>query len=73
MSNRTNAFLVVLDEPTHEDDAEPILAAIRQLRGVISVAPVESDCLTERIAEARVRRELGEKLFAVLYPKLAKE
>ena len=57
------------DETAEEDDAEALIGAIRMLRGVLKVAPhvVEAGDWT---AEERVRRELGEKLRAVLHPKV---
>jgi hypothetical protein len=53
MSNRITAFLVTLEEPIHEDDAEITLAAIRQLRGVLDVQPVVGNALGEQAAVTR--------------------
>lgn len=69
MSTNINGFLVVLEHEQHEDAAAPVLLAIRQLRGVLSVEQVAADYLTDSIAESRVRRELSERLWAVLHPK----
>lgn len=68
MTDRLNALTVVLDRDIRVDDAEPLIAAIRQLRGVLSVELHVSD-LEDSIAQTRVRRELGEKLIAIVYPK----
>lgn len=67
MTDRYNALTVVLDRDIREDDAESILAAIRMVRGVLSVTPHVSD-FTTHIAEQRVRNELGTKILAILYP-----
>ena len=67
MTDRFNSLTVVLDRDIREDDAEALLNAIRQLRGVLSVTGNVSD-VGSHIAEERVRRELGDKLWEVLYP-----
>ena len=38
MTDRYNALIVVLEGNVRDDDAEPLLAAIRQLCGVLSVS-----------------------------------
>lgn len=43
MTDRLNAVIVVFDTPIRDDDAQPIIDAIRQLRGVLTVAPVVAD------------------------------
>lgn len=53
MTDRHTAYLVTLDEPIREDDAKPVLDAIRQIRGVAAVVPVIHDLLTEQAATAR--------------------
>lgn len=68
MTDRFNALTVVLDHDIRDDDAEPLIAAIMQLRGVLSVAGNVSD-LSAHLAHERARRELGEQLWRVLYPK----
>lgn len=68
MTDRFNALTVVLERDIREDDAEPLIAAIRQLRGVLSVEPHVSN-LSDLIAESRVRREIGERLVTIVYPK----
>ena len=68
MTDRYNALTVVLEKDIRSDDAEAILNAIRQLRGVLSVNGNVAD-MNSHIAEERARRELGEKLWLVLYPK----
>lgn len=67
MTKRLSGFVVVLNEDLREDDAQATLDAIRQLRGVIDVRPVEAD-IDMIVAASRVRSDLIEKLFAVLRP-----
>lgn len=69
MSNRVVAFIVALEEPTHEEDAEAIAAAIRQLRGVARVSPKVANYAYWSAREA-TRFELIEQLRGVLYPGL---
>lgn len=68
MTTRLKGFTVVLEEDMRDDDAEPLRLAIAQMRGVLSVAPVEKD-IDDYFAMERVRRELGMKLWEILYPK----
>jgi hypothetical protein len=68
MTDRYNALTVVLEKDIRDDDAEVLLAAIRQLRGVLSVSGNVAEPI-DYIAQQRARHELGEKLWHVLYPK----
>lgn len=68
MTTRLKGFTVVLEKDMREDDAEPLRLAIAQMRGVLSVAPVEA-CGNDFFATHRVRSELGTKLWEILYPK----
>jgi len=67
VTDRVNGFTVVLEQDMREDDVAQIMAAVLQLRGVLTITSqvVTSDTL---VAYARARRELGEKLLAVVYP-----
>lgn len=71
MTDRYNAFIVVLDHDIRSDDAETIINAIKQIRGVLSVKPKVTD-MASVIAEERVRADLSAKLWEVLYPKSGK-
>lgn len=66
MTTRHSGYLVVLAEDLREDDAQPLLDAIRLLRGVASVQPIENECGTQAISDSRVRSELAQKLYEVL-------
>lgn len=67
MTDRFNTITVVLEKEMRDDDAAAIIAAIRQIRGVLDAKGNVSD-MTEWMAQSRARRELGEKLLAILYP-----
>lgn len=69
MTNRINTLIVALEDDYREDDIQDLIRAIKLLSGVLDVKigkPVDSiDWATER----RIRQELIDKLFDVLYPK----
>lgn len=53
MTTRLKALTVILDSDIREDDAESLIAAIRQLRGVGTVESVEASS-TDYYARQRV-------------------
>jgi len=67
MTDRHIAYTVLLRQPVREDDAEAIIAAIGMIKGVQKVTPVVQD-VHQLFNYERVRRELGQKLWKVLYP-----
>ncbi len=67
MTDRYNALTVVLENDIRDDDAEALLNAIRQLRGVLSVSGNVAD-MESYLAQERARHDLGEKLWRVLHP-----
>jgi hypothetical protein len=68
MTDRINAFIVILDHDIREDEAEDTITALKQIKGVLSVQPHVAD-FSDAIAQDRVRQELGMKLWHILYPK----
>lgn len=68
MTDRFSTLTVVLETDIREDDAEHLVSAIRQLRGVLNVSGNVSD-ISEAVAQARVRRELTDRLWNVIHPK----
>lgn len=62
MTDRYNQLVVVLDKDLRSDDAEPLMNAIRQMRGVLSV---EGNVVTgaDHAATVRVKHELSQKVF----------
>jgi hypothetical protein len=67
MTTRLKGFVVALEHDLRDDDAQVIKSALEQIRGVLTVKPIES-ASEDMIVEQRIRRELGQKLWAVLYP-----
>lgn len=65
MTDRFNSLTVVLEADIREDDAQVLLSAISQLRGVLSVSGNVSD-LGAHVALMRARHELEQKLWAAL-------
>lgn len=65
MTDRYYALTVVLDRDIRSDDAESLIAAIRLLRGVLSVEPLVSTPDTW-MAEERAKSELKRKIFDAL-------
>lgn len=53
MTDRHAGYLVTLDCDIREDDAEEILTALRMVRGVVSVKPVQGGYETQVAAERR--------------------
>lgn len=68
MTERYNALTVVLEQDMRDDDAEALLSAIRQLRGVISVTGNVAN-IGSHISDERAKYDLRQKLWNVLYPK----
>jgi hypothetical protein len=68
MTDRVKGVTVSLDEDVRTDEIEPLLNAIRQIRGVSDVAVVTSR-MDDWLARSRVRSELA-KDFAELYKKI---
>lgn len=68
MTERIQAFVVVLDHDIRDDDAQKTRDALAQIKGVAVVSPDVVD-LSDHVARERIRLELSEKLWAVLHPK----
>jgi len=67
MTDRYNTLTVVLENNTRDDDAEATIAAILQIKGVLTVAGNVADP-TSFMAEERAKSDLGRKLLNVIYP-----
>ena len=66
MTDRYNALTVILERDTREDDAQPLIDAIRQFRGVLKVEPHTYEPCTGYVTEVRLRADLTRKLFEAL-------
>ena len=67
MTDRINAITVVLEKDMRVDDAESLLLAIKQFKGVIRAEGNVADS-NDYVAQSRARSELGQKIIKVIYP-----
>lgn len=65
MSDRISGLTVTLGPDIKDEDAEPIIEAIKQLRGVISVKTHVAD-INHHLASTQIKRELLEKIWELL-------
>jgi hypothetical protein len=65
MTDRYNAFIVILEKDIRDDDAEDTITALKQIKGVLKVVPNVADA-DEAIARARVKQEIVEKIWQAL-------
>lgn len=65
MTDRIKGLVVTLDDDYRDDDIEPVINAIRMLRGVLDVRPLVAD-VSDHVARVRVRHELQDKLWKAL-------
>ena len=65
MTNRVHVLTVVLDDCIRDDDVEPIVEAIKQIRHVLSVQSIVANHETYA-AEERARQKLLNELWEVL-------
>ena len=65
MTDRIKGFYVHLETDMREDDALPLMKAVGQLRGVLTVEPDINDW----IAESRANTAIAVKLWDALYDK----
>lgn len=65
MTDRVHSFTVVLAKDRRIDDAQAVMKAIRQFKGVISVTPNVSD-IESHIATQRASFEIQEALFEMV-------
>jgi len=68
MTDRIKGVTVSLEVDVRTDDVEPILAAIRQIRGVADCAVVHTG-MDDWLARSRVRSDLARD-FIKLYEKI---
>ena len=68
MTNRLKGVWVAFERDIREDDAEPIINAIRQVRGVQAVEPSIATP-EDWMARKRAQEHYREQLMDVLWPK----
>lgn len=72
MTDRIHSITVVLAADIREDDAQILIDAMKQFKGVLSAEGNVSDQLCNYVVESRVRNELTQALLQVVYPKAVK-
>lgn len=65
MTDRHAGYIVVLDVDLRDDDAEPILNALRMISGVQSVEPIVAD-LDLHIAQSRADAAWQQRILGLL-------
>lgn len=66
MTDRVSGFTVVLDHDIRDDDIEPVLNAIRMVKGVIAVEAIVADSFAEHVATARRDRMWETGLYRLI-------
>lgn len=70
MTTRHAGYLITLADDIREDDAEEsILIALRMIKGVISIQPIEGGTMQEMIAKSRIDAEWRVKIIKLLTEK----
>lgn len=72
MTDRIQAFTVVLEKDYRDDDVEGIRNALLRIKGVLSVEPHVTQ-VGDYVARLRAHEELAEKLRDVLKPTWLRE
>ena len=70
MTDRINGLTVVLTHDIRDDDCQCIIDAILMIKGVLSVKTNISDHFDNHVASERVRRELTDKMWEIIHPKI---
>lgn len=65
MTTRLKGLTVAFSQDIREDDVEAIVNAIRMIKGVMDVLPIENTS-EDWIIKERVKRELSSKIYEVL-------
>lgn len=65
MTDRIKALTVILTADVREDDVQPLIDAIRMLRGVWSVESIKVNPM-DAIERKRIRAEFRQKLWDAL-------
>lgn len=65
MTDRLQGLTVAFERDIRDDDADAIIAAIKQLRGVAGVTPHVVD-INAFVARARAQQDIEERLWKAL-------
>lgn len=63
MTDRHVGYIVTLDQDIREDDAQPILDALKMMKHVVDVQPVIGEGWAAAAADMRIRNKVGLELF----------
>jgi hypothetical protein len=67
MTTRHGGYVVVLEDDIREDDAESTITALKRIKGVLSVQPIEGGgTMGEIIATSRVNSKWRDKLIEIV-------
>ena len=65
MTTRLKGVTVAFGEDIREDDAEWIINAIKMIKGVYGVEPIEQDS-KDFINRMQIRKDLKDKLYVII-------
>lgn len=65
MTDRIQALIVTLDGDIRDDDLQPVIAAIGQIKHVIAVDPIVAKA-EDHISRTKVRLELYNKILKLI-------
>jgi len=68
MTAKINMIFVLLEKDIREDQIDPLMHAIKMVKGVLDVEKHIANP-QDWLAETRAKNELGQKLLEVIYPK----
>lgn len=71
MTDRHTAYIVILQNPIREDDADATIMALNMVKGVLTVEPVVED-VTHVVATARAEHDLGQRILKAVYGEIRK-
>lgn len=63
MTDRYAGFVVSIEGSIREDDAVHIINALKMVKGVINVKPIELDSIADMNADMRVKHDVRQKLL----------
>jgi hypothetical protein len=66
--SKYSSLTVVLERDMSEEELVPLMSALNLVRGILAVKGGPADSATEYVASQRVRREITNQLFAVVFP-----
>lgn len=68
MTTRHAGYVITLEKDIREDDSQSIIEAIKMIRGIVRVEPIETG-FDIHIATARAETEMHRRIFEAIYEK----